>query len=237
VRAESLGGEKSDVIQSRDDIDSHLTNPKHLTTLSPTPIVDPDDLVGRTFLLDKQSDGQQSRARIVKMIDDHDYKLDNNKDRIKFLLSVNDNTSEEIISYNQLLDYLAKNDNNDVIWKFKRITSHQGPLSVKHPDYKGSTINILIEWENGETTMEPLQIIAKDDPVTCAMYAKDNGLLDTPGWKQFKSLAKRQHKFTRMINQAKLRSYNTSPKFKNGYQVPKSNADAVRLDERNGNKK
>ena len=237
IRAESLGGEKTDVIQSRDDIDDHLKDPKHLTTLSPTPIVDPDDLVGRTFLLDKQSDGQQSRARIVKMIDDYDYKLDNDKDRIKFLLSVDEDTSEEVITYNQLLDYLAKNDNNDVIWKFKRITSHQGPLSGKHPDYKGSIFNILIEWENGETTMEPLSIIAKDDPVTCAMYAKDNGLLDTPGWKQFKSLAKRQHKFTRMINQAKLRSYNTAPKFKNGYQVPKSYADAVRLDERNGNTK
>jgi hypothetical protein len=50
VRAELLDGEKTDVIQSHDNIDSHLTNPKHLTTSSPTPIVDPNNLVGLTFL-------------------------------------------------------------------------------------------------------------------------------------------------------------------------------------------
>jgi hypothetical protein len=93
----------------------------------------------------------------------------------------------------------------------------------------------MVEWENGDITMEPLQIIAKDDPVTCAIYAKDNGLMDTPGWKHFKSIAKRQKKFTRMVNQAKLRSHSTATKFKSGYQVARNYAKAVRLDERNGN--
>jgi hypothetical protein len=40
----------------------------------------------------------------------------------------------------------------------------------------------MVEWDNGETTMEPLQF----DTFTCAVYAKDNGLLITavpvPGW-------------------------------------------------------
>ena len=74
-----------------------------------------------------------------------------------------------------------------------------------------------------------------DDPVTCAIYAKDHGLLGQPGWKQFKAIAKRQKKFTRMVNQAKLRSFNTAPKFKNGFEVPKTYEQAVRLDERNKN--
>jgi hypothetical protein len=95
----------------------------------------------------------------------------------------------------------------------------------------------MVEWDNGETTMEPLQIIAKDDPVTCAVYAKDNGLLDTTGWKQFKFIAKQQKKFTRMVNQAKLRSYNTATKSKSGYQIPRNYAVAIRLDERNNNVK
>jgi hypothetical protein len=95
----------------------------------------------------------------------------------------------------------------------------------------------MVEWANGETTMEPLQIIAKDDPVTCAIYAKDNGLLDTPGWKHFKSIAKRQKKFTRIVNQAKVRSHRTATKFKSGDQVARNYAASVRLDERNGNSK
>ena len=93
----------------------------------------------------------------------------------------------------------------------------------------------MIEWENGEITNEPLSVIAADDPVTCAIYACDNELLDKPGWKRFKGIAKREKKFTRMVNQAKLRSYNTAPRYKYGFEVPKTYEQAMRLDQRNGN--
>jgi hypothetical protein len=96
---------------------------------------------------------------------------------------------------------------------------------------------VVIEWENGEVTSEPLHVIANDDPVTCAIYAKENGLLDTDGWKRFKSIPKRQMKFTRMVNQAKLWSYNTAPKYKNGYEIPRTYDQAMKLDENNGNTK
>jgi hypothetical protein len=66
VRAESLGGENKDVIQSRDDIDNNLPDSKHLNTLTSSPIVDPDELIGRLFLMDAQPDGSQFRARTVK---------------------------------------------------------------------------------------------------------------------------------------------------------------------------
>jgi hypothetical protein len=246
LRAESLGGESDEdvtnpVIHSRhDDMlhdDSKQPNTQDDTAPMVTPIINPEDLIGRTFLMDKQEDGQQFRARIVKLIEDHTSQLENNKDRIKILLSLNDDTREEVITYNQLLEYLAKDKDNDIVWKFKRIVSHQGPLTPNHPDYKGSMYNVMIEWENGETTNEPLQVIAKDDPVSCAIYAKENGLLDLPGWKQFKSIAKRQKKFTRMVNQAKLRSFNNAPKFKNGFEIPRTYEQAVLFDKRNGNTK
>jgi hypothetical protein len=57
------------------------------------------------------------------------------------------------------------------MWKFQRIISHE---------VQGSQITLLIEWENGEITKETLRIIAAD-PVTCATYARENGLLDQPG--------------------------------------------------------
>jgi hypothetical protein len=55
----------------------------------------------------------------------------------------------------------------------------------------------MIEWENGEITTEPLALIATDDPVTCAIYAREHGLLDKPGWKRFKNIAKHEKQFTR----------------------------------------
>ena len=99
--------------------------------------------------------------------------------------------AEEIFTYNQVLDYLSRDD-GEVVWKFKKISSHQGPLKPDHPDYKGSTYNVTVEWENGEVTSEPLSVIAADTPVTCAIYARENGLLDTPGWKRFKRIARRE---------------------------------------------
>ena len=39
----------------------------------------------------------------------------------------------------------------------------------------------MIEWDTGETSYEPLSLIVQDDPITCAVYAKKHGLLNTPG--------------------------------------------------------
>ena len=122
--------------------------------------------------MDEESDGQKHRARIIQIIEDHASKVKDNPTRIKFLVSINNDQREEIISYNKLLDYISKDEETDIMWKFRRIISHQGPLQQNHPDYKGSQYNVMIEWENGEVTSEPLQVIAADDPVTCAIYAK-----------------------------------------------------------------
>jgi hypothetical protein len=40
-------------------------------------------------------------------------------------------------------------DGEELVWKFKRITVHQGPLASKSNDWKGSKWNVIIEWENG----------------------------------------------------------------------------------------
>jgi hypothetical protein len=111
-------------------------------------------------------------------------------------VSVNNDKAEEVITYNKMLENITKDDESDIRWKFKRIISHE---------YKGSQCYVQIEqWENGDITYEPLKIIAADDP--WAIYARENNLLDKPGWKRFKQIAKREKTFTHMVNQAKLRS-------------------------------
>ena len=51
--------------------------------------------------------------------------------------------------------------------------------------------NVLVEWETGEKTYEPLSVLTANDPVTCATYFKENDLLHNDGWKRFRHLAKR----------------------------------------------
>ena len=103
------------------------------------------------------------------------------------------------------------------------------------PIIRVSRINVMIEWENGEITSEPLSIIGANDPVTCANYARDNNLLDTPGWSRFKRLAKREKKLLKLANQAKLRSCRTSPRHKFGCELPlhDKHDNAVKLDRKN----
>jgi hypothetical protein len=64
---------------------------------------------------------------------------------------------------------------------------------------------------------------------------RENGLLDQPGWKRFKLIAKNEKKFTRMVNQAKLKAFPTAPKYKYGYEIPRTYERAKRLDKKNGN--
>ena len=197
------------------------------------PIVDTSDLIGRTFMTDQEG-GIKHRARIVELIEAHEDKTLHQSERIKFVCSMNDDDYEEILSYNEIMNHIEAAEDDDVLWKFKKLIGHEGPLTKESPNWKGSSYNVRVEWENGEITDEPLAAIAADDPVTCAIYARESDLLNSPGWKRFKSIAKRQKKMFRMANQAKLRSFRLAPRYKFGYEIPKNFKHAAEIDERMG---
>jgi hypothetical protein len=96
---------------------------------------------------------------------------------------------------------------------------------------------LLVKWENGEITTEPLSVIAADNPVTCAVYAREHDLLDVEGWRRFWNLAKCEKHFLRLVKQAKMKSYRQSPKYKFRYRMPKDYEEALKLDELNQNTK
>jgi hypothetical protein len=78
---------------------------------------------------------------------------------------------------------------------------------------------------NGEETYEPLYRMMKDDPISVAKYAKEQGLLDT--------FARRIKKFLHMIKQAKLQRGPRGTRFKFGVQVPRNWKEAMELDAKN----
>ena len=45
---------------------------------------------------------------------------------------------------------------------------------------------MIIAWENGEISEVPLTSFKHDAPDECAPYAKENQLLDEPGWKRYR---------------------------------------------------
>ena len=52
-------------------------------------VIKPEDMIGRTFLANLLDNREQHRARIVKCIDNHHDKLENNHVHINFLCSFN----------------------------------------------------------------------------------------------------------------------------------------------------
>ena len=196
--------------------------------------IDIPNLLGRSFLLPPEDNGERHMAKIID-IDDHGQPLED----IKFKLKINKDQAEEIMSYNQLMDYIQKGtdaeEDPDSLFKFKDIVAHQGPLESTDPDHKGSKYNVMVEWESGEVTYEPLALISKDDPITCAVYAKKHDLLDTTGWKHLKRYAKTSKRLIRAVKQSRIHQVRASARYQHGFQVPKDFNDAIRLDKENSN--
>ena len=210
--------------QSGEDED----NPIHMAN------IDIPNLLGRSFLLPPEDNGEHHMAKIID-IDDHGPPLED----IKFKLKINKDQAEKIMSYNQLMAYIQKGtdaeEDPDSLFKFRDIVAHQGPFESTDPDHKGSKYNVMIEWESGEVTYEPLTLISKDDPITCAVYAKKHDLLDTTGWKHLKRYAKTSKRLIRAVKQSRIRQVRASARYQHGFQVPKDYNDAIRLDKENSN--
>ena len=187
--------------------------------------IDIPNLLGRSFLLPPEDNRERHMAKIID-IDDHGQTLED----IKFKLKINKDQAEEIMSYNQHAE-----EDPDSLFKFRDIVAHQGPLESTDPNHKGSKYNVMVEWESGEVTYEPLTLISKDDPITCAVYAKKHDLLDTTGWKHLKRYAKTSKRLIRAVKQSRIRQVRASARYQHGFQVPKDYNDAMRLDKENGN--
>ena len=180
--------------------------------------IDIPNLLGRSFLLPPEDNGEHHMAKVID-IDDHGQTLED----IKFKLKINKDQAEEIMSYNQLMDYIQKGtdaeEDPDSHFKFRDIVAHQGPLESTDPSHKGSKYNVMVEWESGEVTYEPLTLISKDDPITCAVYAKKHDLLDTTGWKHLKRYAKTSKRLIRAVKQSRIRQVRASARYQHGFQV------------------
>ena len=185
-------------------------NPIHMAN------IDIPNLLGRSFLFPPEDNGEHHMAKIID-IDDHGPPLED----IKFKLKINKGTDAE--------------EDPDSLFKFRDIVAHQRPPESTDPDQKGSKYNVMVEWESGVVTYEPLTLISKDDPITCAVYAKKHDLLDTTGWKHLKRYARTSKRLIRAVKQSRIRQVRASARYQHGFQVPKDYNDAIRLDKENSN--
>ena len=84
----------------------------------------PDDLVGRTFLKQPKEDEQRFWARIVRKI----VEMEENEEKIKFLVELPDEEQDEIMAYNDIIDIIANQYDDEL-----NNPKESGCLSVLQP--------------------------------------------------------------------------------------------------------
>ena len=82
--------------------------------IKPMPELDPDSLIGRTFLLPPQENGERLRAKVTKKVVEEIEAADGNRiPNINFILDIGEGKVEELVTYIQLLDHLEQADEQD----------------------------------------------------------------------------------------------------------------------------
>ena len=217
------------IIHSRLNADGSPSKP---AIISPDVI---DGIIGRTFLLDEEEDGTRRRGKVVELITKFENERDNRPEHIKFKCVIGDEEYEKVVAYNEMVNFIEEQEmNENGTWNFREIKGHS-----KVSDKKVAMV--LVEWESGEITWEPVRNMMKTNPWLIAEYAINNGLVEL--WSErYPSLklhryTKNAKKVMRMVNEAKRKSYKNSPVYMYGHQVPRNHQQAVELDLANGNTK
>ena len=167
---------------------------KEIVVIGPSP----NDIKGRVFLTKPDERGNMDRARVVELINEFDDKLDRDPLRCKFKIEFEKNTPsskdtylDDIMSYNDILDYVERESNNEDgdYWRFRKNLSHSLFPGKKVKNRTG--IELQVVWETGTTSTEYFEALRKDIPVDLAIYAKENNLLDLDGWNILNQLSNR----------------------------------------------
>ena len=123
---------------------------------------------------------------------------------------------EAIVAYNEILQCINRETEEDeeILWKWRKIVAHEGPLNQTHSNYMGSKYNLIVEWEDSLVSPTSLSAMKETNKAECAEYAKEQNFLLTPGWKDLKRLASKSKYLVHALRQAKLKSFRIAPKYK-----------------------
>ena len=80
-------------------------DPEQLDNPPPMSIINFDDLLGRTFLLPMDENGERKRATISEHVKDLYQQQVSREDQLRFKLKIDGDQLDDLISYNQLMEY------------------------------------------------------------------------------------------------------------------------------------
>ena len=139
------GHEKHPTGHKTSEVDLGGHDPNGPDNPPPMSIINLDDLLGRTFLLPMDENGERKRATISENVKDLCQQQVSKEDQLRFKLKIDGDQLDDLISYNQLMEYLeAKTDTGpleDGFYRFKCIKDHKGPYTSSEVDLGGHDPN------------------------------------------------------------------------------------------------
>ena len=157
------------------------------------PTIDVESLLERTFITEPDKHGDQHRATIEGFEETKDKTADGTELLYKFKCKVGREQFEQIQTYNQMLQWVDQDIHHDP--KVENI------MAILHHRRAGAKWELLVEWEESVVpTWVPFDSVYSIDPATVAIYGRRNKLLDKPGWKRLKRLARNTKKLARMVH-------------------------------------
>ena len=102
-------------------------------------IINFDDLLGITFILPMDENGERKRDTISDHVNTISQDQVSRGDQLRFKLKIDGDQLDDLISCNQLMEYLE--DNTDTgqldngLYEFKCIKDHRVPYTSSDPEY------------------------------------------------------------------------------------------------------
>ena len=179
------------------------------------PTFDPVEVLGYQFIR------ENDRGVPVRMtVKEHDEDID------KYKISTIGEEEDEWVDGTVIQEaLLSRKDDAAQEWTISKVLDHRTI---------GKTMEVYVEWKDGDKSWEPMEVIRKDDPIALASYAKEKDLVYSPGWRWARKLVKNERTFSRMLKLLTGQKRH-APKYKFGIQVPRSRKEALELDKTNGN--
>ena len=139
------GHEKHPIGHKTSELDWGGHDPNGPDNPPPMSIINLDDLLGRTFLLPTDENGERKRATISEHVKDLCQQQVSREDQLRFKLKIDGDQLDDLISCNQLMEYLDdKTDTGpleDGFYRFKCIKDHKGPYTSSEVDLGGHDSN------------------------------------------------------------------------------------------------
>ena len=166
------------------------------------PHLNPSDIIGQKFVTKLKGDPFQ--AEVIK-----------HQGQDKFLVKFGDGDDKKILTYNYIIDLINNrlDSGEDGYMSSEDIIDHR-----IHP--KTRKYEVLVKWNLSDPTWEPLTLIAKTDPITCAKYGRDHNLLNKPQWKWFKPFRSKIKHVETLWRNIHNTSHKNTRKYKFGVAIP-----------------